>query len=131
MDAGAAWVGFTASTGAGGDNQDILTWHFVCGPLPGDINGDGTVDGSDIQPFVDLLTGGGYQIEADINGDSVVDGLDIQPFVRIITCAECNAVPEPASLALLTASLLLVSRSGRSAGDAAHAVQRSEACCSH
>ena len=67
----------------------------------GDVNGDGVVDGLDIQPFVDLLTGGGYQAEADINADSVVDGLDIQPFVDIITGAGGNPVPEPASMVML------------------------------
>ena len=67
----------------------------------GDVNGDGVVDGLDIQPFVDLLTGGGYQAEADINADAVVDGLDIQPFVDIITGAGGNPVPEPATLSLL------------------------------
>ena len=67
----------------------------------GDVNGDGVVDGLDIQPFVDLLTGGGYQAEADINTDEVVDGLDIQPFVDIITGAGGNPVPEPATLGLL------------------------------
>ena len=67
----------------------------------GDVNGDGVVDGLDIQPFVDLLTGGGYQAEADINSDAVVDGLDIQPFVDIITGAGGESVPEPATMLLL------------------------------
>ena len=77
----------------------------------GDVNGDGVVDGLDIQPFVDLLTGGGYQAEADINADTVVDGLDIQPFVDIITGAGGSPVPEPATLGLLAAAGLL--RCGR------------------
>ena len=69
--------------------------------LLGDVNGDGVIDGLDIQPFVDLLTGGGYQAEADINADSVVDGLDIQPFVDIITGVGGDPVPEPATMVLL------------------------------
>jgi len=80
----------------------------------GDVNGDGVVDGLDIQPFVDLLTGGGYQTEADINEDSVVDGLDIQPFVDIITGAGGNPVPEPATMSLLVvAGIGMLVRRGR------------------
>jgi hypothetical protein len=31
---GAAWVGFTASTGGGYENHDILNWSFTAGPKP-------------------------------------------------------------------------------------------------
>ena len=85
----------------------LLTFDVL---LPGDVNNDGVVDGLDIQPFVDLLTGGGYQAEADINGDSVVDGLDIQPFVDIITGAGGSPAPEPATLMLLVGGAIAVSR---------------------
>jgi len=72
--------------------------------LLGDINLDGIVDTLDIQPFVDLLAGGGFQFEADVTGNGVVDTLDIQPFVDIVSGASvvaANAVPEPGSLALI------------------------------
>ena len=65
--------------------------------LPGDVNGDGVVDGSDVQPFVDVLTVGAYHAQADINGDGIVDGLDIQPFVDIITGVGGSAIPGPAN----------------------------------
>ena len=81
--------------------------------LLGDLNGDGVVDGLDIQPFVDLLTGGGYQAEADIHGDGVVDGLDIQPFVDVITGAGGSPTPEPATLSLLLLGGLAVRRRHR------------------
>ena len=84
---------------ANGDTELVLS--LAGAVILGDVNGDGVVDGLDIQPFVDLLTGGGYQAEADINTDEVVDGLDIQPFVDIITGAGGNPVPEPATLGLL------------------------------
>ena len=51
----------------------------------GDVNNDGEVDLLDIQPFVALFSGGGYQIEADINSDGNVDKRDIPPFVALLT----------------------------------------------
>ena len=53
--------------------------------LHGDVNLDGVVDLLDIAPFVDLLTGNGFQLEADINKDGSVDLLDIAPLVDLIT----------------------------------------------
>ena len=77
--------------------------------LVGDVNLDGEVNALDIDPFVTLLTGGGFQDEADINSDGLVNALDIDPFVGILTnasvsesqIASVQAVPEPGSLALL------------------------------
>ena len=91
-----------------GDDMDALSALRLL--ILGDVNGDGVVDGLDIQPFVDLLTGGGYQAEADINGDGVVDGLDIQPFVDIITGGGGSPTPEPATLSLLLLGALAVRR---------------------
>ena len=51
----------------------------------GDVNLDGVVNLLDVQPFVDLLTSGGYQADADINQDGVVDLLDVLPFVDLLT----------------------------------------------
>ncbi len=53
--------------------------------LLGDVNLDGVVDLLDVQPFVSLVTTGGFQVEADINMDGFVDLLDVQPFVQILT----------------------------------------------
>ena len=53
--------------------------------LLGDVNQDGNVDLLDVEPFVDLLTSGGFLREADINGDGVVDLLDVAPFVELLT----------------------------------------------
>ena len=102
---------FTFTTTPCGEFQVVAGDVVVTtGLVLGDVNGDGVVDGLDIQPFVDLLTGGGYQAEADINDDDVVDGLDIQPFVDIITGAGGTPVPEPVSAALILAGLPLVVR---------------------
>ena len=53
--------------------------------LLGDVNRDGVVNLLDIEPFIDLLSGGGYQIEADINQDGVVNLIDIEPFVDLLS----------------------------------------------
>ena len=55
--------------------------------LLGDVNQDGNIDLLDIQPFVDLLTSGGFLPEADINADGEVDLLDIGQFVDLLTGA--------------------------------------------
>jgi hypothetical protein len=52
--------------------------------LPGDVNGDGVVNGLDVDPFVDLLLGGSYLAAADMNGDGLVNGLDVSPFVTAV-----------------------------------------------
>ncbi len=51
----------------------------------GDVNQDGVISLLDVDPFVALLTGGGFQCEADINQDGVVSLLDVNPFVTILT----------------------------------------------
>ena len=81
-----------------------IEYVTISSVLLGDVNLDGIVDTLDIQPFVDLLAGGGFQAEADIDENGVVDTLDIQPFVDIVSggsVAAANAVPEPTSLALI------------------------------
>ncbi len=50
----------------------------------GDVNRDGRVNLLDVQPFVDLLTTGGFQVEADINQNGVVSLLDVDPFVALL-----------------------------------------------
>ena len=37
-----------------------------------------------VQPFVDAISNGTYQIEADVNLDGSVDLLDVQNFVAIL-----------------------------------------------
>jgi hypothetical protein len=79
-------------------SQDIIA-------IPGDINGDGQVDGLDLN-----LLGADWQSvspvtpEADINGDGIVDGLDLNILGgnwQAGVPAPGAAIPEPASLALL------------------------------
>ena len=56
-------------------------------PLLGDVNIDGSVDFSDIAPFIALLSAGNFQLEADIDTNDVVDFSDIAPFIAILSGA--------------------------------------------
>jgi len=83
-------------------------WAEHTGALLGDVNGDGEVNGLDVDPFVDVLLNGPYQVEADMNQDTVVNGLDVDPFVAAVVGGGVAAVPEPSTLALLACSGLLL-----------------------
>jgi hypothetical protein len=71
----------------GGDDWSELTealFSVVPSVLPADVNGDGQVNGLDVDPFVATLLGGGYQAAADMNGDGLVNGIDVDPFVAVV-----------------------------------------------
>ena len=67
--------------GATAKNYEIT---FKCGTLtitepqqPGDLSGDGVVDGTDLVQLTNLILQGNVQVKAaDLNGDGVVDGTD-------------------------------------------------------
>ena len=61
----------------------------------GDVNLDGEVNGHDVDPFVDLLLNGPYQLEADMNGDREVNGLDVDPLVAAVVGGVPNRSPSP------------------------------------
>ena len=52
--------------------------------LLGDVNMDNVVNLLDVGPFVELLSNGGFQVEADINQDGAVNLLDVSLFVAIL-----------------------------------------------
>ena len=56
--------------------------------LPGDVNGDGVVNGTDIQAIINLIVEGEYVEKADVNSDAQVNGTDIQEVINIIVNAE-------------------------------------------
>jgi hypothetical protein len=56
--------------------------------LRGDVNGDGEVNGLDVDPFVDVLLNGPASAAADVNADGSVDGLDVDPFVATVVGAD-------------------------------------------
>jgi len=92
----------------------------------GDVDMNGVVDGLDIPPFIALVTGGGFLLEADVfpffAPDGVVDGLDIPNFITLVSggtpgppLSGITAVPEPTTLSLiLLGGLLACGRLGRS-----------------
>ena len=50
----------------------------------GDVNGDGVVNGTDIQAIINLIVAGEYDENADVNEDGNVNGTDIQEVINII-----------------------------------------------
>ena len=71
----------------GGDGNDVVLIAKSKSILLGDVNGDGLVNLLDIQPFVDLVSSGGYQAEADTNGDGLVNLLDVESFIELLSGA--------------------------------------------
>ena len=64
-----------------GFNTAIFSANLV---NPGDVNCDGTVNLLDVEPFIDRLSTGTFQVEADTNQDGVVNLLDVDPFIAIL-----------------------------------------------
>ncbi len=76
-------LGFVSFASLAG--EQFFCIEYGGGILVGDVNGDGMVNLSDVQPFVALLSAGGFLPEADINGDGVVSLLDVAPFVQLLS----------------------------------------------
>lgn len=68
---------------------------FFQDPLLGDVNLDGDVSLLDVAPFVELIAGSQFQIEADINQDGAVNTLDVFGMVNLLSgkCATYNGKP--------------------------------------
>jgi hypothetical protein len=79
--------------------------YVTGGVILGDVNGDGEVNGLDVDPFVDALLSGSYQPEADMNEDQVVNGLDVDPFVAAVVGGGTQQIPEPSTLLLALVTL--------------------------
>ena len=53
--------------------------------LLGDVNRDGVVDFFDISPFITVLSGGEFQLEADMDQNGSVNFFDISPFITALS----------------------------------------------
>ena len=56
--------------------------------ITGDVNGDGVVNGTDIQAIINLIVAGEYDAKADVNNDGTINGTDIQEVINIIVNVE-------------------------------------------
>ena len=78
----------TINLGAGDLPLEIELDFVASGIVPelliGDVNLDGSVNGSDILPFIQLLVTGGFQNEADCNQNNSLDFLDIPSFIILL-----------------------------------------------
>ena len=78
--------------------------------LPGDANGDGTVDGADLNIVLSNygLTSGATWATGDFNGDGAVDGSDLNVVLSNYGASshDTAAVPEPDALGLLVLGVL-------------------------
>ncbi len=77
------------NTGWQGLLLTLCKLKFIPEPaLKGDVNGDGVVNGTDIQAVINFIIAGQYDKKADVNNDGVVNGTDIQEIINIIVSAE-------------------------------------------
>lgn len=74
---------------------NLRTGHGDEGTEPehGDVNRDGSIDGLDIQAFIDVLYGydddADHRIAADMNDDGTVDTQDVYGFVECLVIHDC------------------------------------------
>ena len=104
---------FFSSEAAGMSVRPMLEIFLV--PLPGDANGDGSVDILDL----DILgmnfgkIGGSAYSDGDFNGDGNVDLLDLDILGANYGAMASTAVPEPSALLLALTGLVLLKRTQR------------------
>ena len=64
--------------------SDIQALRTQLANIRGDVNGDGIVNGTDIQAVINFIVASEYDKKADVNSDGVVNGTDIQEIINII-----------------------------------------------
>ena len=91
---------------------DIGAVEFDTPFVLGDANLDGVVDFSDIAPFINLLSTGGFLDQADIDRNMFVNFSDIAPFINILaggTPIQANSfvAPETSSGSVVTSQAIV------------------------
>ena len=77
------------NTGWQGLLLTLCKLKFIPEPaIKGDVNGDGIVNGTDIQAVINFIVAGQYDTKADVNKDGIVNGTDIQEIINIIVSVE-------------------------------------------
>lgn len=71
------------------ETMETYPYKVTKGGLPGDVNGDGSVDVADISSVISFMAGSApeYEITADVNGDGTVDVADISSIISIMAGA--------------------------------------------
>jgi len=83
---GTAYVGFTAATGGGDDNQDILSWTFT----PGAQSAVVTTTGTSTLNFPNQAGVNEYAYTAQLTAPYATPEITVQPF--LLTQAACDAL---------------------------------------
>jgi hypothetical protein len=86
---------------------NVVDGAFLEALLLGDVNHDGAVNGLDVDPFVNVVLAGGFDLAADVNKDGAVNGLDVAPFVAaVLSGGGVQQIPEPLTFELAASGLL-------------------------
>ena len=89
LNSGNAWVGFTAATGGGDDNQDILSWTFT----PQSQSGVVMMGTETFFNFEGGVANGGYNYNAELtSGSPVMAQVTVIP---VADQATCHAIVNP------------------------------------
>lgn len=86
LNSGSAWVGFTAATGGGDDNQDILSWTFTPQAQTAVI----TTTAPAVLPFPNAAGTNVYDYTAQLTAQYPTPVIQVQPI--LMTQAACDAI---------------------------------------
>ena len=86
LNSGNAWVGFTAATGGGDDNQDILSWTFT----PGSQTAVITTTAPATLSFPNAAGNNVYDYTAQLTAQYPTPLIQVQPI--LMTQAACDAI---------------------------------------
>ena len=94
-----SFIGYLMTHGIPPGQDEVMLYPVIDFPS-GDLNRDGQVNGLDVDPFVNVLLNGSYQVEADMNLNARVNGGDVASFIDVVTDGGVAGVPEPSTILL-------------------------------